>query len=185
MPSIRSSSWKIWWITSCSGPNLDGRILSSIWKYLYLNEKISEVVDYISARVKMKEQEVQVDIQEDFWAVTDSYVLSAILKNALSNAIKYSPKGSTINLRAFKDGGKIQIQIQDHGVGFADRAALPAFLQGEGLLPRKPGTTGEKGNGIGLVIIRDFLRKMGQKLQIETGEEGTTLSFHLEQFSMG
>ena len=91
-----------------------------------------------------------------------------ILENLVSNAVKYSPKGGTIYLRADTHGQQLVLDVADSGPGIPqeDRAHIfEAFYTG-----RASKTTAVKGTGIGLSVVLEFVSAHGGKVEIVDGE---------------
>jgi PAS domain S-box-containing protein len=99
---------------------------------------------------------------------SDEEMLKSILRNLISNAIKFSSQGGEINVSAFSDNEKTEIRIADKGIGM-DAGMLNSLFQSEPVSTM--GTANEKGTGLGLVICREFIDRHSGKILIES-EEG-------------
>jgi two-component system sensor histidine kinase/response regulator len=104
----------------------------------------------------------------------DNDMLKTIVRNFMSNAIKFSPEGSTIEISVtVPDADFAKISIRDHGVGIAADRIDSIFRKGETTY----GTGGEEGSGLGLQLCQDFARKNGGDVMVESVEgEGSTFS---------
>lgn len=102
--------------------------------------------------------------------------LKTVFRNLLSNAIKFSKKGGNIYLTASTDGQQVTINVIDEGTGMPPQTL--AALQNEQLnITSMLGTEKEKGTGLGLMIVREFLQKNNGQLTIESKlGEGSTFS---------
>lgn len=108
---------------------------------------------------------IQVDCYTDFLPVrTAPYLIEQMLECLLSNAMKYSPPGSTIQLRAYPAGDWILVEVEDQGIGIPDED-LPflfeSFFRGSNI-----GDT--QGNGIGMMIVRRAVDLMGGQIQVDS-----------------
>ncbi len=115
----------------------------------------------------------------DFSAFADIDMVRAILRNLLSNAIKYSfPEGQIdISVKEFPD--VVKLSIKDHGVGM-DKEQLQRLLDANQPARSSPGTQNEKGSGLGLVLIKDFVAKNKGTFGIESEKgKGSTFWFSL------
>lgn len=115
----------------------------------------------------------------DFCAFADIDMIRAILRNLLSNAIKYSfPDGQIdISVKEFPD--VVKVSIKDHGVGM-DKKQLQLLLDENQPVRTSPGTQNEKGSGLGLVLIKDFIAKNKGTFGIESIKgKGSTFWFSL------
>ncbi|MCA8829659.1 tetratricopeptide repeat protein [Hymenobacter sp. BT728] len=116
--------------------------------------------------------------EETVWA--DADMVRLILRNLLSNAIKFTPAGGTIQVGATETAaGDWQVAVTDSGVGLTAEQ-LHALSQ-----PTPPrstvGTAQERGTGLGLVLVRDFVERNGGRLRVESAgpQQGTTVVFSL------
>jgi len=104
----------------------------------------------------------------------DNDMMKTVLRNFLSNAIKFSPEDSTIEIKTIVDGDFAKVSVRDHGVGIAANRIGSIFHKGETTY----GTGGEEGSGLGLQLCQDFARKNGGDCYVESVEgEGSTFSF--------
>jgi two-component system sensor histidine kinase GlrK len=114
-------------------------------------------------------QRVRLDVRiEDVTLVADRSKMRLILENLVSNAVKYSPKGGTIHLRARAEGAILELDVADSGPGIPheDRAhVFEAFYTG-----RASKNTAVKGTGIGLSVVLEFVSAHGGSVQIVDGE---------------
>lgn len=110
-------------------------------------------------------------------ATTDPEILAIVIRNLISNAIKFTPNGGTILVRSWRSGNVVYVSVKDSGIGMSqDR--IEKVLSDE--YTSQTGTQQEKGLGIGLKLCRDILRKASGKLEIESKPgQGTqmTVSF--------
>jgi two-component system sensor histidine kinase GlrK len=114
-------------------------------------------------------QRVRLDVQvEDVTLVADRGKIRLILENLVSNAVKYSPKGGTIHIKAATVSSAIAIDVADNGPGIPkeDRDhVFEAFYTG-----RAAKSTAVKGTGIGLSVVLEFVAAHGGTVEIMDGE---------------
>jgi two-component system sensor histidine kinase GlrK len=114
-------------------------------------------------------QRVRLDVRiEDVTLIADRSKVRLILENLVSNAVKYSPKGGTIHLRARTAGELLELDVADSGPGvpMEDRAhVFEAFYTG-----RASKSSAVKGTGIGLSVVLEFVSAHGGTVQIVDGE---------------
>jgi two-component system, NtrC family, sensor histidine kinase GlrK len=114
-------------------------------------------------------QRVRLDVRvEDVTLVADRGKIRLILENLVSNAVKYSPKGGTIHLRARATGAQLVLDVADNGPGIPPEErghVFDAFYTG-----RAARTTVVKGTGIGLSVVLEFVAAHGGSVQIVDGE---------------
>jgi two-component system, NtrC family, sensor histidine kinase GlrK len=114
-------------------------------------------------------QRVRLDVRiEDVTLLADRGKIRLILENLVSNAVKYSPKGGTIHLRARAQEAQLVLDVADAGPGIPpeDRGhVFDAFYTG-----RAARSTAVKGTGIGLSVVLEFVAAHGGSVQIVDGE---------------
>ena len=103
----------------------------------------------------------------------DNDMLKTIVRNFMSNAIKFSPEGGNIEIRMSTQDGFAKVSVHDHGVGIEPERIDSIFHKGETTY----GTGGEEGSGLGLQLCADFARKNGGDVMVESVlGEGSTFS---------
>lgn len=146
---------------------------------IQLADFVKHVVKYSREFAHYKDVEVQIAIDDNLFVEADPRMLESIMRNLLNNALKYSFRSKVI-IEANQSTEGIKIGIIDHGVGLSADQILRIkqnFNQhGESTL----GTLGEKGSGLGLQMVNDFLLLHHTQLDIESEQgKGTTMSFVL------
>jgi signal transduction histidine kinase len=130
------------------------------------------VVDHVRWAEK-KDITVDVDRSVEVSALGDDSAIKQILDNLVSNAIKYSPSGSAVQLSLGREGETVTMSVRDHGPGFTeeDRAML---YQKFAKLSARP-TGGEYSNGLGLSIVKKLVDTMHGSIRCDSVPgEGTT-----------
>ncbi|KAA0255289.1 MAG: sensor histidine kinase, partial [Chlorobiota bacterium] len=107
----------------------------------------------------------------------DREMISTVLRNILTNAIKFSFEGGEIVVRGEYLGEIYRVTIEDRGVGMSEDT-IRNILYGSGTISTY-GTANEKGTGLGLSVSRDFIRDNGGRLDI-ISEPGKGSSFIVE-----
>jgi two-component system sensor histidine kinase/response regulator len=142
---------------------------------LDLNDIIPGVVEIFEMIAQTKH--IKLDLQpspQGLIVTADNDMLKTVLRNFLSNAIKFSPENSSIEIRMNAEGEYAKISVTDHGVGIASDRIGSIFKKGDTTY----GTGGEEGSGLGLQLCQDFARKNGGDCFVESVEgQGSTFSF--------
>lgn len=108
----------------------------------------------------------------------DKPMISTVLRNLISNAIKFTRKGGEINISAEKRAKEILVSVSDNGIGIAPKRLEELFRIDES--NSTPGTNNEKGTGLGLILCKEFVENHGGKIWIESEEgKGSTFYFTL------
>ncbi|MEQ1624156.1 MAG: ATP-binding protein, partial [Sediminibacterium sp.] len=147
---------------------------------LNINQNIKECLALFDEQLVLKKISVQNNCP-DFEIFADKNHLDVILRNLLNNAIKFSFPNATIEIDGFDHGDKIEIRILDHGVGMP--AEQLQKINNNEVFKSATGTSGEKGSGLGLQLVKDFVEKNGGRFYIESKEKlGTTMCFTIPTF---
>ena len=123
-------------------------------------------------------------VPEDFSVLADKDMLLTVLRNLISNAIKFTPKKGqiTINARLVADENMqnfTEISVNDSGIGIAKEKLGKLFKISEDVLTK--GTEDETGTGLGLVLCKEFVEKHGGKIWVESDEgKGSAFVFTLK-----
>ena len=148
--------------------------LTVVKQELNLNDIIPGVVEIFdiiaqTKRIKLDYQPLDGDVK----VIADNDMLKTIVRNFLSNAIKFSPEDSTIEIILKEEGDFAKVSVCDHGVGIAADRLGSIFHKGETTY----GTDGEEGSGLGLQLCQDFARKNDGDCTVESIEgQGSTFS---------
>jgi len=108
--------------------------------------------------------------KEDLEVVVDSDMLQVVLRNLISNALKFTPDKGIISISADQKLDHIEVSVADTGVGIQNEKLLTLFNKDTN--ETTAGTADEKGSGIGLVLCKDFVEKLGGTIWAES-ELGT------------
>lgn len=108
----------------------------------------------------------------------DADMLKTVLRNLVSNAIKFTNNGGSININAELDSENVTISVSDNGVGIPPENLTKLFDITEVLTTK--GTEKESGTGLGLLLCKEFVEKHGGKIWVESDEEkGSDFKFSL------
>ena len=149
--------------------------LEVAYQNLELDDIVPGVVDIFTMIAEMKKIKLQYIPSEEHLKVrADNDMMKTVVRNFISNAIKFTPEGKGIEVYYKKSGEFAKISVRDHGVGIAPERIDTLFHKGENTY----GTGGEEGSGLGLQLCADFARKNGGDVMVEsTLGEGSTFSF--------
>lgn len=118
--------------------------------------------------------------EENAVVYADKQQLSFVIRNIVNNAVKFTRPGGFVHLRSrtLTDRNEILFEIQDTGIGIPPEIRATIFQIGKKI--SRPGTNGEKGTGIGLVLCHEFLQMNRGRLEIEsTPEKGSKFLVYL------
>jgi two-component system sensor histidine kinase/response regulator len=121
--------------------------------------------------------DLQFNFKDTDVILCDKNMIETCLRNLISNAVKFSNEGSQIIIRCSTEGRKIKFEIQDFGKGMS-KDQLQKLT--DGISFTTYGTNRETGNGFGLQLVQEFLRRHNSQLEIQsTIDQGSTFQFTL------
>ncbi|WP_428233069.1 HAMP domain-containing sensor histidine kinase [Flavobacterium sp.] len=133
---------------------------------VYLNAVILDVLKLNSDKINTRKINIKFDAQEDYYIQSDNFLVITILRNIISNAIKYSNTQGEVSILLSKQSEKIICKISDNGIGIAkqDLEAIfnPFFRSNSTDHPEI------KGNGLGLSIVKRITELLHIKFKIES-----------------
>lgn len=148
-----------------------------------LNHVVDQTVAFLQTALDKKKISVINNIPENVTLYADFEMLKIIVRNILSNAIKFSPTNAKVTLYTesiSKD--EIVINVQDEGIGMDEREIESLFKPQSHF--SKPGTQNEKGSGIGLLLCKELAEKQNGNLMVKSKKgEGSIFSITLNKYS--
>ena len=135
---------------------------------VYLNSLILENISRFSGMISAKKIKISSNFIEDFYVNTDGYLLSIILNNLISNAIKYSNDKASLTISIIKSDDKIQCILSDTGIGIPAEDLQKIFDQ----FYRSKSTEHSevKGTGLGLSIVKRLCTLLDIHIDISSSE---------------
>jgi PAS domain S-box-containing protein len=139
---------------------------------------VRETIDLLESQALGKQVILTNHIPENIEVIADNNLLKTIVRNLMSNAIKYTSPAGKVEIEAFKTDGFVQIRISDTGIGIPPGVLVKLF-QIESKYST-PGTSQERGTGLGLILCKEFVEKHGGKIWVESEEgKGSRFTFTL------
>lgn len=148
--------------------------LNVVLQDLDLNDIVPGVVDIFEMIAQTKHIKLVYKGSNSPVVVTaDNDMLKTVVRNFMSNAIKFSPENASIEISLSTEGDNAKVSVRDHGVGIAPERLSTIFNKGETTY----GTGGEEGSGLGLQLCQDFASKIGGSCTVESVlDQGSTFS---------
>ena len=143
-----------------------------------ITEVMSEVVKIFEPNANAKKISIRYTSDSGIYIKTDVYMFKAILRNLISNAIKFTKEGGKIEISALHTNSLSTVKVSDNGVGIEPDLLDKLFS----FAPNKSrkGTADETGTGLGLLLCKEFVDKHGGKIWAESiVGKGTTVSFSI------
>lgn len=119
-----------------------------------------------------------------FAVLANRDMLAAVLRNLVSNAIKFSNAGDEITISARQEPDHIEISVSDSGIGMSADKVCNLFELRQRMTTE--GTGGERGSGLGLILTREMVERQGSELRVRSKPgEGTTFAFNMKMADPG
>ena len=147
--------------------------IEALRKSTALAPVVQEVVGTLSDQASAKKLNVHQEVPAGLKLPLDVGIMKVIIRNILSNAIKFTPTGGDIYIEAGQSGDAVELRIKDTGIGMSDEI-IDNLLNGNRANSRK-GTNNESGTGLGLMFSRDLVQAHQASLHIasEPGKGAT------------
>ncbi len=142
-----------------------GRV-TPVLKEILLKQCVDQVIEELNAPALMKQIRLINQVDPTILVKADEFMLSTILRNLISNAIKYSARGNQVQVDTTRQDEEVVCCVQDFGTGIPE--SQQEILFNDINTKSQPGTEGEKGTGLGLIVIREFVTLMNGKLHFES-----------------
>jgi signal transduction histidine kinase len=141
-----------------------------------LSQLFNEEFSVLNEMAIAKNIELRCFFTDDLTIPADKNMLKTILRNLISNAIKYTNKNGKVEVKALVDDRNIEISVSDNGIGMSGATMAKLFRLDANLSTR--GTENEKGTGLGLFLCKEFVEKHGGKITVESESgKGSTFRF--------
>ena len=145
---------------------------------IYIYQIIDMVAELYQEKAQEKNIKIEIDISKEHVVKADRFMFETVVRNLLSNSIKFSSQNGKIKVGSSDNGDSISCFIQDYGIGIPLMEQHKLFSV-EGMISIKE-NHGEKGTGLGLVLCKDFVKLMDGILVLDSVEgEGSTFTFTL------
>ncbi len=144
-----------------------------------LTETIENAVELVRSSADNKQIALFSDFSRDVIVKADKNMLSTILRNLLTNAIKFTPNGGSVTVSSRVNSRKVTVSVSDTGIGMTPEELDRLFKLDGGL--KNSGTANETGTGLGLILCQEFMSLHKSKIIAEsTPGKGSTFSFSLD-----
>lgn len=127
---------------------------------------IVEIMSLKKSTAKSKGISLDFLSTDEIEVYADRNMLKTVLRNLISNAIKFTKQGGKINVSAISTQNQVEVTVSDNGIGMNEetRSKLFSLETNESTI----GTANEKGSGLGLLLCREFIEKHGGKIWVES-----------------
>lgn len=131
---------------------------------------VDETFELFQGAIDAKNLKIENKVSEDAVVYADYKMLFSIIRNLISNAIKFTKSDGTISIETKPNGDLIEVVVSDNGIGMTESQRENIF--------NKSSVTDKDGTGLGLIICKEFIEKNGGSISVESKKGvGTTFKF--------
>ncbi len=142
-----------------------------------------EVIELLNYNADNKKIELINNISDDVIVFGDHNMITLIIRNLISNALKFTNSGGTVEVNAKGEGDEVIVSIYDTGIGISNSEQEKLFRIDTH--HTAVGTNGEVGTGVGLIFCKELVEKNNGKIWVESEtEKGSKFSFTLPATNM-
>jgi signal transduction histidine kinase len=150
-------------------------------KNLNFTDICKNILESLNKNADSKNITIKSFTTDHIFVFADIDMLNTVLRNLVSNAIKFTNKGGTININAEENSENVTISVSDNGIGIKPDKLTKLFNISERQTTR--GTEEESGTGLGLILCKEFVEKNGGKIWVESEYgKGSDFKFTLPIF---
>jgi signal transduction histidine kinase len=157
-----------------------GQELEFHLKSIDILELLETEVARLQTTAQQKKLRIKIEANDSGIIRADPFMLQAIFRNLLTNAMKFSHQDGEIKICIYRQPGLWEFQVKDHGIGMSEE--VQSMLLKIDDRKQKSGTSGEMGSGFGLLLCEDFIQRHGGHLTWESAlNKGSTFSFTIPE----
>jgi signal transduction histidine kinase len=147
-------------------------------EYFQIVDFIEETTPLFDDIAGQKSISIRKNLSQGATVFADKTMISTVLRNLISNAIKFTNTGGEIVISVVNKTSELTVSVSDNGVGISKSALEKLFRLDENY--STTGTNNEQGTGLGLILCKEFIEKHGGKIWVESEVgKGSTFSFSL------
>lgn len=151
--------------------------------YLSFADICTNILEVLNPIAKAKNITINYPAKDHITVFADNDMLKTVLRNLVTNAIKFTNNDGQINIKAEQKDSNVTISVSDNGVGIAPDNLAKLFNISEVITTK--GTAKETGTGLGLLLCREFVEKHGGKICVESVVgKGSDFKFTLPQVQL-
>jgi signal transduction histidine kinase len=141
-------------------------------EYFKINSLLDEVGELFYSASIQKSITIIKRLPTSFLVHADRAMVGSVLRNLISNAIKFTNPGGEIVIMTEPCNKELVVSVADNGIGISPESIPKLFRIEESM--STPGTKNERGTGLGLILCKDFIEKHGGKIWVESNSESIT-----------
>ena len=136
------------------------------WQTINAYEIVSDVFELMKVNAKVKNISLVNKVNKDVWIYSDVNMTSTVIRNIVSNAIKFTPSEGKITVEGDIVGERFEMRISDTGVGISKENIAKMFAKD--VFYTRPGTSDEKGTGLGIGLSKEFVAMNDGTMHVES-----------------
>ncbi|WP_207428391.1 hybrid sensor histidine kinase/response regulator [Pedobacter sp. SYSU D00535] len=149
---------------------------------IHLVEGLKESLELLKSNAIQKGIRLENNVPSNIFVKADALMLRSILQNIVTNAIKFTPEGGSVRLKADEVEAMAEICVEDTGVGMSEEMKSKLLLEPGS--HSVSGTNNEQGSGLGLILVRDFVAQHGGVIKVESEiGKGTCFKFTIPLYN--
>ncbi len=145
---------------------------------ILLNTIIDRNLNLLRSNAEQKQINLLSSCSENISLFADENMLDTVIRNLLTNAIKFTQQNGVVYINVTHKSQFAEIEVIDNGIGISAEDMKKLFRIDENI--SKPGTGGEKGTGLGLILCKEFVERNKGKISVESAvNQGSTFRFSI------
>jgi signal transduction histidine kinase len=147
-------------------------------KKIEISKLVKQNIELLKEAAEKKNIRIHAQTKVRLFVYADENMINTVIRNLISNAIKYSFDKGEISITSRQKDGMVEITVSDKGIGIKEKDIEKLFRID--VRNATKGTAGEEGSGLGLILSKKFVEKNGGKIWMESKDkEGSDVSFSL------
>jgi PAS domain S-box-containing protein len=146
-----------------------------------LSDLGKEIMGLYEDNANYKQIKLINNMEQEIYVYADKYMIDTIIRNFVSNSIKFTRPGGMITIKSIINGDNAEVSVTDTGIGISPEEQKNLFHIDE--QTSRDGTANEKGTGLGLILCKEFIEKNNGVLWVESEEgKGSRFSFTVPRY---
>ncbi|MGD9977297.1 MAG: ATP-binding protein [Bacteroidales bacterium] len=140
---------------------------------------INENIELLKTKIDSKKIKLDIAVAENIQVFADANMLHTVIRNIVTNAVKFTRDNGTIKIYSRADGASCFLTIADNGIGISRENVTKLFQIDKDVIAT--GTHNEKGSGLGLILSKEFVERNGGEITVESElHKGSTFTIKLK-----
>jgi len=139
---------------------------------------VGRAIELLKVQAEQKQIMLHSSIQEQMFVYADVNMVDTVIRNLISNALKFTSSSGIIEISAHQGEHEIEVSVSDTGIGIEEEHLSKLFRIDARY--RRAGTAQEEGTGLGLILCKEFIERHNGKIWVESQiNKGSTFRFTL------